>query len=85
MRSPSDANKLVHQLVVESREDPTIVFTGGGQRAKKNDDPQVPSRKTILKWTQRLFMDEKEAERVEVERRHKLELKGEGHGLLGFG
>eukprot|EP00520_Triparma_pacifica_P006158 CAMPEP_0118638930 /NCGR_PEP_ID=MMETSP0785-20121206/3958_1 /TAXON_ID=91992 /ORGANISM="Bolidomonas pacifica, Strain CCMP 1866" /LENGTH=802 /DNA_ID=CAMNT_0006530235 /DNA_START=77 /DNA_END=2481 /DNA_ORIENTATION=- len=86
LRPESETNKLVHQLIVESRTGPPVVFVGGGEKPKETDESiSVPSKKTITKWTQRLFVDDKEAKKLEVERRHKLELKGEGHGLLGFG
>ena len=83
LRPASDTNKLVHKLISENRN--RASSAAGGVKENEEEKPNVPPKKVVASWTKRLFMDDKEVERLEVERRHKLELKGEGHGLLGFG
>lgn len=82
----SDANKLVHRLLKESKEDPNAHILAGesGVEVKaKEEEVHLPSRKHIAKWTSRIFASAKDLEAAELEKRHKLELQGEGHGLLG--
>ena len=83
LRPASDTNKLVNQLISENKNRTSLAANGGTENVKEK--PSVPSKKLVTSWTKRLFMDDKEVEKLEVERRHKLELRGEGHGLLGFG
>ena len=58
---------------------------GKKKETEKAHEPNVPGRKHIQKWTSRIFASQEEIDKLEVEKRHKLELHGEGHGLLGLG
>ena len=88
----SEANKLVHQLVKEAKEDPNSTVLSGSVEVQEpaevtssSSSHHLPSRKHIAKWTSRIFASASDLEALEIEKRHKLELQGEGHGLLGFG
>lgn len=82
----SDTNKLVHELVEMSKAGESIMPNNSKKKeVDKSQEPDVPGRKHIQKWTSRIFASQEDIDKLEVEKRHKLELHGEGHGLLGLG
>ena len=79
--SPSSTSSAVKSIILEHKKKEEA--SSSSPIPPLSPAPKIPSRKSITKWTNVVFISKDE--KSEVEKRHNLELHGKGRGLLGFG